>query len=148
MTSPTGGHASAAQGALFLALSEWQTRTGDGGLLLEDIYVELGDDNVLAPDIAWWSAERQPPLVAGALAAVPDLVVEVLSPGTRENDLGPKRDAYGRAGVSELWLVDPAVKRITVCAGDGLRSERPVESGFESALLVDLTLDRALIFKF
>ena len=94
--------------------------------------------------------ERRAPAAArrGDSGRVPDLVVEVLSPGTRENDLGPKRDAYGRAGVRELWLVDPAVKRITVFAGDGLRSERPVESGFESALLADLTLDRALIFKF
>jgi Uma2 family endonuclease len=37
----------------------------------------------------------------------PDLVVEVLSPSTRVNDLGVKRDLYMRSGVRELWLADP-----------------------------------------
>lgn len=42
----------------------------------------------------------------------PDLVVEVLSPGTAKNDRGYKKDLYEKAGVKEYWLVDPAVRSI------------------------------------
>lgn len=36
----------------------------------------------------------------------PDLVVEVLSPGTAKNDRGRKLNDYGRYGVREYWIVD------------------------------------------
>ncbi|MFQ5857580.1 MAG: Uma2 family endonuclease [Anaerolineae bacterium] len=37
----------------------------------------------------------------------PDLVIEILSAGTVTYDRGPKFRAYERAGVRELWLIDP-----------------------------------------
>lgn len=42
----------------------------------------------------------------------PDLVVEVLSPGTAKYDRGYKKDLYEAAGVKEYWIVDPAVRSI------------------------------------
>jgi Uma2 family endonuclease len=44
----------------------------------------------------------------------PDLVVEVLSPGTASHDHVRKRRVYERAGVAEYWLVHPADRMITV----------------------------------
>ena len=44
----------------------------------------------------------------------PELVVEVLSKATMNNDLGPKRAAYEEFGVKEYWIVDPWSKRIEV----------------------------------
>lgn len=38
----------------------------------------------------------------------PDFVMEVGSPNTAQNDLGPKRDLYAEMGVKEYWLFDPA----------------------------------------
>ena len=40
----------------------------------------------------------------------PDLVVEVLSPGTAKYDRGRKMQIYGSSGVREYWLVNPADK--------------------------------------
>ena len=38
---------------------------------------------------------------------IPDFVMEVASPSTARNDLGPKRDLYARLGVTEYWRFDP-----------------------------------------
>ena len=37
----------------------------------------------------------------------PDWVLEVASPGTKNKDLGEKRDDYAAMGVPEYWLFDP-----------------------------------------
>ncbi|WP_285823930.1 Uma2 family endonuclease [Schaedlerella arabinosiphila] len=42
----------------------------------------------------------------------PDLVVEVLSPGTAKNDKGYKKDLYEKVGVKEYWIVDPSLHSI------------------------------------
>ena len=36
----------------------------------------------------------------------PDFVLEIGSPSTRRNDLGPKRDLYARLGIGEYWRFD------------------------------------------
>ena len=36
----------------------------------------------------------------------PDFVIEVLSPGQENRDLGDKKDLYERCGVQEYWVVD------------------------------------------
>ncbi len=42
----------------------------------------------------------------------PDLVVEVLLPGTTKNDRGRKMDVYGQCGVREYWIVIPNEKTV------------------------------------
>ncbi len=37
----------------------------------------------------------------------PDFILEIGSPSTADNDLGPKRDLYARLGALEYWLYDP-----------------------------------------
>ena len=44
----------------------------------------------------------------------PDLVVEVLSPSTAKNDRGLKKEAYGRCGVREYWIISPEDKTVEV----------------------------------
>ncbi len=116
--APSGGSAALAQTEIVHQLRAWQG--GSGGRLLSDVFVRVGE-NYLAPDVAWWRAGHEPRIVAGAIATVPDVVIEVLSPATRENDLGPKRDQYLTAGVDELWLVDPAERRVVIVDATGDR---------------------------
>ncbi len=144
---PTGASASSVQGALFFALRSWQEQSGDGGLLLQDVFVAFPGGRYLAPDIAWWSAERRPPLTDGALERVPDLVVEVLSPATRANDLGVKRDAYIEAGVRELWLADPLARTLTSVQG-GAAGEVVLGAGdlLHSEQLSGFALELARVF--
>ena len=45
---------------------------------------------------------------------VPDLVVEIISPGTRRRDEIIKRRLYERVGVSEYWAIDPQANAMDV----------------------------------
>jgi Uma2 family endonuclease len=108
LVPPIGDRASSAQGELYAALHRWQENTADESVVLEDVFVAIPGGSRLAPDISWWSAERCSSAPPGALQwrmrrSVPDLVVEVLSPSTRANDLGVKRELYMGSGVRELW---------------------------------------------
>ncbi len=118
---PSGGDASLAQTEVLHRLRAWQEASGGSGRVLTDVFVRVGD-GYLAPDTGWWAVGREPRIGAGAIETVPDLVVEVLSPATRENDLGPKRDRYLAAGVRELWLIDPAQRAVLIVDASGERS--------------------------
>jgi Uma2 family endonuclease len=153
LVPPIGDRASSTQGELYLALRRWQETVDDGGLLLQDVFVKLQGANRPAPDIAWWSAKRLPPephtLGWGMRKGVPDLVVEVLSPSTRANDLGFKRDMYMRYGVRELWLVDPDARTV-IRVRPGVSTDEALIEGqtLRSELLAGFALEIARIFPF
>ena len=48
------------------------------------------------------------------ILGAPDLVIEVLSESTKNNDLGLKKDVYEKYGVREYWIVDPWIRQIKV----------------------------------
>ena len=48
------------------------------------------------------------------MRGAPDLVVEILSPGTRKTDEVTKRKLYERFDVQEYWVVDPELETIKV----------------------------------
>ena len=146
MTPPSGGQAASAQGELFFAVRGWQETSGDAGLLLQDVFIRLAGENYLAPDLAWWAAARRPALAQGALDVVPDLVVEVLSPATRVNDLGAKREVYVAAGARELWLADPQSATITAVRVDGDQDTVGGGERLFSPLLPGFALDVARVF--
>lgn len=72
-----------------------------------DVYFD--DENVLQPDVFWiHGAESKCKLGDdGYWHGAPDLVVEVLSEGTRKHDKKTKFELYERHGVREYWIVDP-----------------------------------------
>ena len=84
------------------------------------IDVVLSDDTVLVPDIVFVSKARVSIIEQRGLFAAPDLVVEILSEGTKRRDRGIKLRAYAEHGVREYWLLDP-VRRTR----RDLRARRP-----------------------
>ncbi len=46
-------------------------------------------------------------ITASHIEGPPDMIVEVLSPGTSAKDLRPKKALYERVGVREYLVVDP-----------------------------------------
>ncbi|MBW8863158.1 MAG: Uma2 family endonuclease, partial [Acidobacteria bacterium] len=53
-------------------------------------------------------------IIRGQVWGAPDLVAEVLSPGTRAHDRGEKLQWYRQYGVRECWLVDAAAETVTI----------------------------------
>lgn len=88
---------------------------GPGGWwIIDEPELHLGQD-VVVPDIAGWRRTRMPDYPdVNYFELAPDWVCEVLSPGTRQFDVVEKRAVYARAGVSDLWLVDPSAKTLEV----------------------------------
>jgi len=69
--------------------------------------VVLEDDQVFEPDILFVARERSDIIQERGVFGAPDLVVEILSASTAAHDRGAKFHIYERAGVQELWLIDP-----------------------------------------
>jgi Uma2 family endonuclease len=69
--------------------------------------VMLAEDQVAEPDVLFVAKARAEIIRDAGVFGAPDLVIEVLSASTVAYDRGPKFRAYERAGVRELWLIDP-----------------------------------------
>lgn len=82
---------------------------GEGGKVrLSPVDVYLDDENVVQPDVLWTEPDSACRVVDGKyLSGAPELVAEVLSPGTARNDRGEKFALYEKYGVHEYWLADP-----------------------------------------
>lgn len=59
------------------------------------------------PDILFVSRARSDIVKDQGVFGAPDLVIEILSRGTKSLDRGLKRRIYAATGVAELWLIDP-----------------------------------------
>ena len=85
-----------------------------GHVLCAPFDVKLSLFTVVVPDLVYFTADRFARVVNEKHAtAAPDLVVEILSPGTRRRDKGRKRAIYDREGVREYWIVDPEAQAVT-----------------------------------
>ena len=91
------------------ALSEWDRQSG-AGLAISFPGVIFAEDQAVALDVVWVSRERLALLLGedGKLHGAPDLTVEVLSPGLRneQRDRETKLTLYSRRGVREYLIVD------------------------------------------
>lgn len=86
---------------------------GGGGELYQALFdVYLDEVNVFQPDLIYVRLENTHILTDAGAEGAPDLVVEILSPKTRQLDIGPKKKVFAMHGVKELWIVDPEARTI------------------------------------
>jgi Uma2 family endonuclease len=99
------------------ALETWSVQTGTGEANLAPGVIFADDDDV-APDVVWISHDRRATALGpdGHLHAAPELVVEVLSPGSlnERRDREAKLKLYSCRGVLEYWIVDWRTRQIEV----------------------------------
>ncbi len=94
-------------GTIFRLISNlcFEKRLGEVYYAPFDVY--LDEENVVQPDICFFSNERLSVLSDRGAEAAPDVVVELLSPSNAYYDLRYKLDLYEKHGVKEYFIVDP-----------------------------------------
>jgi Uma2 family endonuclease len=104
-------------GEIYGELRDWNRRSGLGKVFFAPGIIFAEDDDV-APDLVWVSAGRMRAVVQadGKFHAAPELVVEVLSPGStnERRDRDAKLKLYSRRGVVEYWIVSWQARQIEV----------------------------------
>lgn len=104
--SPTYEHQKTS-GRLHNKLSRYLDQNPLGDVIAAPMDVILANDMVCQPDLLYVSKERIPAIVRDRVWGAPDLVVEILSPGTAKRDRIIKSQMYDRHGVKEYWILDP-----------------------------------------
>ncbi len=136
---------------LHLVLAPHARAKGLGEIYIAPFDVYLGEHDVYQPDLIFVSQERLHILADDGARGAPDIVIEVISPSNAQLDKKRKRGIYARAGVKELWLVDPILLQIHLYdfAGDPARAARILDDDetFTSPLLPGLTIAAAEVFK-
>lgn len=93
--------------------------TGRGNVYPVPFDVELVANTVVQPDVVVVLNENLQKIIPSHVVGAPDLVVEVLSPGTARYDRVKKFNAYASAGVREYWIVDPLKETVEVMYLEG-----------------------------
>ena len=108
-------------GELYAALRDHVRTERLGEVLIAPCDVVLSETNVVQPDLLFVRTSRLAIIEEKYVSAAPDLLVEVLSPGTQTRDRKLKFRLYGRFGVRELWIVDASERTIDVYENAGRR---------------------------
>jgi Uma2 family endonuclease len=139
---------------LTVLIGSWLEQNPIGRLFHAPFDVVFSKYDVVEPDLLFLSIARAADaLTPQHVRGVPELVVEIGSPGTRKCDETIKRRLYERAGVMEYWVVDPDIDTIRVYRRDNDRFARVVELSAEAGdvlttpLLPGLEIPLARVFK-
>ncbi|WP_322487366.1 Uma2 family endonuclease [Chloroflexus sp.] len=83
------------------------------------IDVELDATTVIQPDVVVMLHGGKAQITGQRIIGLPDLIVEVVSPGTASYDQREKRDHYAAAGVREDWIADPGHRVVELLSLEG-----------------------------
>jgi Uma2 family endonuclease len=118
-----------------------------GEVCRADVVLDRDSALVVQPDLFFISTERLG-IVSDRVWGAPDLVIEILSPGTEHRDRTLKLAWYRRYGVKEYWIVVPRDRRIEIV--DGSTQTTQSFSGADtirSSVLPNLALTVAACFE-
>lgn len=117
VSKPTHYHHQSACGHVLAHLNDWGHESGLGEAIW-GLRIIFADDDDVIPDVAWTNRDRLSKILGsdGYFHAAPDLVVEVLSPGSanERRDRETKLKLYSRRGVLEYWIVNWLLNEIAI----------------------------------
>lgn len=116
--APTPGHQSISV-RLVAFLFQFVELTGLGRVLHAPTDVELAPGDVVQPGVFVLLNEHLAQIEHSRIVGAPDLVIEILSPGTWRHDLHEKLDAYARAQVPEYWIVSASEQVVELLVLEG-----------------------------
>jgi Uma2 family endonuclease len=121
-------------------------RLGTVAVAPVDVVLDRQRHLVVQPDVLFIAAERLS-IVDNQVWGAPDVVAEVMSPGTRSYDEDEKMEWYREYGVREYWRFDLTIESVTIHDFTGTSAVRRARGNrlVESAVLPEL---RAAAFTF
>jgi Uma2 family endonuclease len=93
-------------------LREYVKLRGLGKVYCAPFDVELAPGTIVQPDVLVILNGQLNKITPGRVVGAPDLVVEIVSPGSVGYDRREKQDLYARAGIPEYWIVDPFIQNV------------------------------------
>jgi Uma2 family endonuclease len=118
--SPSRSHQEFAAN-LLVVLKPFVTARGLGQVFIAPFDVILERTSVVVPDLLFVGRERLEIVTERGVEGAPDLIVEILSPGTARRDRREKAQLYARHGVRHYWLADPDARALETLELDGGR---------------------------
>ncbi len=115
--SPTGGQHAILESNLSRRLGNFVADRKLGWVLVGEvgIYTRHNPDRVRGADVAFISKERAAGRPSqGFLETAPELVVEILSPDDRWQDVRQKLEEYFSIGVRWVWIVEPENRTLLI----------------------------------
>lgn len=109
--SPRRAHQQVAANLLMILRAPVRERNL-GEVYIAPFDVILERRTVVVPDLVFVARDRAGVVSERAVEGAPDLIIEIISPGTARRDRVAKLNAYARRGVPHYWLVDPEVRTV------------------------------------
>ena len=109
MPSPTPRHQELYL-RLLLFIQHWIDGGGSGLIYPQPVDLKIDNYRTLIPDLLYYATNDRSAVVSENgkyLRAVPDLVVEIISPSSQNTDRFYKFDVYAEIGVNYYWTIDP-----------------------------------------
>jgi len=94
-------------------LRAWVVPRNLGETCMSPMDMILTQRNVSQPDVLFVSKDRLG-IIQDRVRGPADLVVEVVSPGSRQKDRIEKRDLYEQHGIKDYWMIDPDAQTMEV----------------------------------
>ena len=148
--SPKYKHANL-QGRLYRLIDDWCNQQQCGRVCPEwgVVLQRRGEDWVPIPDLTYVSYERLPALWEEdePCPVVPELVIEIISPGQTFKELTEKATDYLLAGVDQVWVMDTKAQSATIFRRDELLQTIKADGSISDSLLPGLILPLAILFR-
>jgi len=94
-------------------LSDYFASVDPQGILLgAPLDVTLSEADIFQPDLLYVSGKQRRIVEEQRINGSPELLIEILSPGSHRRDRVLKLEVYRKSGVPNYWLVDPVERTI------------------------------------
>lgn len=135
-------------GRLYLHLFQYIQKKQSGQIFVSPVDVVFHESDVCVPDLVFVSNENLAIVKEENIQGAPDLVIEVLSPGSEKRDREVKYKRYAYYGVKEYWIADPDRRLVEVydLAANQLLQVVPKNQTLNTPLFHDLNLKLAEVF--
>ncbi len=85
-----------------------------GSVYIAPFDVYFSDKSFVQPDLIFVTKQHADRITNNGIIGAPDLVVEIISPGSTRIDRITKRQLYATYGVPEYWMISPNERTIEV----------------------------------